>query len=58
MPPEGQINPDDPDPVRFNSGENRDVEGEGPTWEIRRDLAEGERYGSLDSEHMDPKGAL
>ena len=42
MPPEGQINPDDPDPVRFNSGENRDVEGEGFNWEICGVLAHGE----------------
>ena len=47
MPPEGQINP-----IRVYSRENRVVEGEDPNREIRRDLAEGERSGLLDSEHL------
>ena len=58
MPPESPINPIDSDPVRVNLGENRDVEGEGPNWEIRRGLVEGERSGSLDLEHLESKGAL
>ena len=55
---ERPINPIDLDLVRVNSGENRELEGAGPNWEICRGLAEGERSGPLDPEHLVPKRAL
>ena len=58
MPLEGTNDLGDLDPIRIDPRENRDVEGEGLNWEICRDMAQGERSGSMDTEHMEPKGSL
>ena len=58
MAPEGPDNSSDPDLLRIDPRENRDVEGKGPNWEVCGGLAQGERSGLMDPKHMESKRLL
>ena len=58
MPPEGLDDPSDPNPIRIDPRENRDVEGKNLNWEVCGGLAQAEISGSMDPEHMESKGSL